>query len=379
MGIKNKSKYFSLNHFYSKIFLFVNFIAAISVGLSYLSIYISPEKIWFLAFFGLAYPYILIVNIFFILIWVFKKKLWFLVSLFFILLGCNHFDDFFQIRFFSSETKLTKPFKIMSYNVRIFDLYNWGKNWTYNKKNRDHIFNLIKQEQPDIICFQEFYSDLKGEFVSPDSMTKFMKAKYYHDYYNVITKKNYRFGIATFSTFPIVGKGEIHFNKTKNSSIYTDLKIGEDTVRIFNCHLESLHFHLDDYNFVDSILDPEKEQITGSKKIYRKLKNAFIKRSHQANTLSEKIKESQYPVFVCGDFNDSPISFAYHKVRGNLQDAFEESGNGIGNTYKGLLTSYRIDFILHSNSIKVANYKTIKVNYSDHYPISSLFEINSRK
>jgi endonuclease/exonuclease/phosphatase family metal-dependent hydrolase len=378
MAIKNKSGYFALQSFYSKVFLFLNFLAAISIGLAYLSIYISPDKVWFLAFFGLAYPYILIINAFFILVWILSRKLWFLVSVFFILLGCNHFDDFFQFHIFSSEKKLSKPLKIMSYNVRVFDLYNWGKNWSYNKKNRDSIFNLIKQEQPDIICFQEFYSDSLGEFVSPDSMAHFMKAKYYHDHYNVITKKKYRFGIATFSAFPIIGTGEIKFKNTQNSSIYTDLQIGDDTVRIFNCHLESLHFHADDYNFVDSILVPEKEQLNGGKKIYRKLRNAFVKRSHQAGILAKKIKESPYPVFVCGDFNDSPISFAYHQVRGNLEDVFEETGNGIGNTYRGLLTSYRIDFILHSKSIEVADYRTIRVNYSDHYPITSLFQLKKK-
>ncbi len=378
MQQEKSNGYFSLKRGYSKIFLFINFLAAMSVGLSYLSIYISPEKAWLLAFFGLAYPYILIVNIFFIIIWIFARKLWFLLSVIFVLLGANHFNDFFQVNLFAKQSKLKAPFKMMSYNVRLFDLYNWGKNWTYNKKNRNLIYQFLQKEQPDIICFQEYFTDTLGKFNLSDSVARYMKAKHYYEYYNV-TNRDHRFGLATFSSFPIVGQGAIRFSKSKNSSIYVDLKIESDTVRVFNIHMESIHFQKDDYNFVDSILNPEKEQISRSKKIYRKLRNAFTKRSHQADMLAESIAKSPYPVFACGDFNDSPISYAYHKVRGSLNDAFEETGSGMGNTYRGELASFRIDFILHSNSIKIADYNTVKVDYSDHYPISCMFELQRKK
>lgn len=376
MGKKIRD-YFLLQRFFSKIFLFFNFLAAFSVGLSYLSIYVSPEKAWILAFFGLAYPYILLANLFFIIIWIISRKLWFLLSVSFILLGANHFNDFIQINTFSEKVKLSEPLKIMSYNVRLFDLYNWGKNWSYNKINRNNIYALLKQEQPDIICFQEYFSDSAGNFNSADSIVKFLKAKYYHEHFNVFNKDNC-FGLATFSVFPIVGQNTIKFPKSKNLTIYTDLKVGEDTIRVFNIHLESIHFQKDDYNFVDSILDPEKEQISRSKKIYRKLRSAFKKRSHQADMVAAVIAKSPYPVFACGDFNDSPVSYAYHKVRGSLQDAFEESGNGVGNTYRGLLYSLRIDFILHTNSIKVTGYNTLQVDYSDHYPVSCMFELQKK-
>ncbi|MBI5219254.1 MAG: endonuclease/exonuclease/phosphatase family protein [Bacteroidia bacterium] len=377
MNLKKYSTYYSLKKFYSKAFLLINIPVAAAVGLSYLSIYISPEKAWYLAFFGLAYPYILIANLFFILIWLLARKIWFMVSLLCIMSGYNHFNDFFQFTIRSDKILKSGSFKVISYNVRLFDLYNWGKNWTYNKKNRNKIFEFIRQEQPEIICFQEFFSDTGGEFISPDTIARFMKAKNYHDYYTA-HNRNHNFGIATFTAYPIVKKGCINFPHTNNICIYTDIKINRDTFRIYNCHLASLHFHATDYNFVDSIFDPDKGQIDKSKKIFRKLKKAFMKRAQQVDIISEEIKKSPYPVIVCGDFNDAPISYAYHKMRGSLSDAFEESGNGTGNTYRGLFISYRIDYILHSKKLKSYNFSISHTDYSDHYPVKCFFEISKK-
>ena len=110
------------------------------------------------------------------------------------------------------------------------------------------------------------------------------------------------------------------------------------------------------------------------KDISHRLKYAFRKRAHQADVLSDHIHTSPYPVIVCGDFNDTPVSYTYHKIRGDLVDAFIESGRGIGNTYSGMFPSYRIDYILHSRNLRSGGFETVRVDYSDHFPVSCLFE-----
>lgn len=110
------------------------------------------------------------------------------------------------------------------------------------------------------------------------------------------------------------------------------------------------------------------------KDISYRLKYAFKKRAHQADVLTEHIQSSPYPVIVCGDFNDTPVSYSYRKIRKDLVDAYIKSGRGIGNTYSGVFPSYRIDYILHSRDIQSVGFETIKVNYSDHYPVSCMFE-----
>jgi len=76
-------------------------------------------------------------------------------------------------------------------------------------------------------------------------------------------------------------------------------------------------------------------------------------------------------VVVMGDFNDTPQSYAYRKIKRSLHDAFRRAGNGFGNTYAGELPSFRIDYILFSNSYIPYEFKRIKTNYSDHFPITT--------
>jgi endonuclease/exonuclease/phosphatase family metal-dependent hydrolase len=92
--------------------------------------------------------------------------------------------------------------------------------------------------------------------------------------------------------------------------------------------------------------------------------------------LSAHIRQSPYPTIVCGDFNDTPVSYTYHKMRGKLVDAFIESGSGIGNTYLGNFPSFRIDYIFHSKSFRSCCFRTDRINMSDHYPVMCTLSLN---
>ncbi len=366
---KSKSKFKGL---FIKSLILLNILSVISLLLSYSSVYISPAKFSFTAFFGLAYPYILLLNLFFIVVWILLRNRWLLLSLIAVLGGYSYLNDFFSISFNKKEN--SHEYKILSYNVRLFDIYNWGKNWSYNKTNRNKIYNYLKNENADIICFQEYFADTLGEFSKSDSIAKITSIKNLHEHFPT-KNKHHRFGIATFSRFPIINKGLISFQKSNNLAIYTDVVIEKDTIRIYNCHLRSIHFRQEDYNFVDSILNPKKEQVNSGLKLYKKLNLAFIKRAEMVDVISQHIAKSPYPVFVCGDFNDTPVSYAYHKMLGNLKDAFCETGNGIGYTYGGITMPFRIDYILHSNKISTSEFITEKIDYSDHFPIKCKFSI----
>lgn len=307
-----------------------------------------------------------------------KKEL--LVSLIAILLGINHLNDFIPIRLGKTNTKglieeNSHQIKLLSYNVRLFNIYEWISE---DGTNQD-IFNFIKSEKPDIICLQEFYSSSKKDY-RPEKIKKlFSDTPYSHIHYSFKNNKNSGYGIATFSKYPIINQGTISFPKTSNEAIYTDIVIDDDTIRVYNNHLQSVHLQKRNYNFLDTLsLRYDDEHIREIKDISSRLKTAYIKRSAQVDAISAHIKSSAYPVIVCGDFNDTPISYSYRKMRKGLKDAFISSGQGAGSTYQGIFPYFRIDYIFHDQHFTPILFEKVETKLSDHYPILCIFELEHK-
>lgn len=341
---------------------------------SHLATIVPPDKFWPLAFAGLAYPIFLAANILFFLFWIIKRKAFFLVSLTVILFGYNHISNTFQL-----SSRVQDPshkgisLDVLSYNVRVFDLYNYLPGWRPNYANRNNILEFLQQKDFDIICFQEFVHDRSGVFKTLDTIPGLIRARHSHFEYSVSSRNVNFFGLATFSAYPIINKGRIELStKGGNQCIFSDIKINNDTIRVYNIHMESIGLSREDYIVMEEVLKgTEQEQISeGGKRILRRLRAAFVKRASQARKVSEHIARSPYPVILAGDFNDTPVSYVYKKMRGDLDDAFS-SGSGFGQTYIGAFPSFRIDYILHSPEFTSFNFKTGEQKYSDHYPVST--------
>lgn len=341
----------------TNIVLLINLVAAVCLALVYLSVYVSPAKIWAPALVGLAYPYILFVNVVFGLYWLFVRAKYALVSLVVVLAGFNHLTNYFQ---FDARHTDKKGLVICSYNVKGF----YQNGYKEAPENAQNILDFLKEKKPDIVCFQEIsllnkrgFDGFREKF-DLEGLPKYADAKRSH-------------GPVTLSNFPIINSGETHFANTGNMIVFTDVVTKTDTLRIFNCHLESYRFTPDDISSLDSISLARKTQNMKEVRLFgSKLKKAFIKRAEQAEYLRKMVDESPYPVIICGDFNDTPVSYTYNTVLGNLKDAFVQSGVGIGNTYLGRLPSFRIDYILHSPIFEAYNFEIDHVDYSDHYPVS---------
>ncbi len=353
-------------------------LALIAICLSYLSMFVSPEYFWMLAFMGLGYPILLIVNILFVIYWLIVRRKTALFSLVIILVGWGKIGDVYQISSNNNYENISKDtlLKVMSYNVRLFDLYNW----TENKNTRNNILELIRNQHSDIICFQEFFHEDTGIFNTLDTLKEIQEAKNVHIDYSAHVKNVNHWGIATFTKFPIVDKGLIHFkDSSDNISIFTDVLFHKDTIRIYNLHLESIRFRRADYEALKEITGKEDEtNLDGPQRIISRMRRAYIRRARQTNVIREHIEASPHPVIVCGDFNDTPTSYAYHQIAKNLDDSYREKGNGIGSTYVGMIPFLRIDYVLYDPIyFEALDFKIIKKRYSDHYPVVSTLKLNA--
>ncbi len=352
---------------------FIDIILITALLLSFLAQYTPPSISIIISLLGMAFPYIILTFILFsFLLLFFKQFKLFIIHLIIILLNWNAILLQIQVMPSKEETIQANDFKLMSYNVKVFDLYNW-KN---KDRNKDSIINFIKRSQPNIISFQEFYHDNK--LFKLKELSKRLNMPYYYIEETNSPTPNNHFGIAIMSQYRIINSQKINLPNTSNAAFYCDILTPQkDTIRIFNCHLESYHFSYQDYKTVRKP-QVKKEKIDLYKPVFQRLKTALIKRSYQAEKISSMINASPYPVILTGDFNDTPHSYTYHQISHHLKDAFVETGYGMSHTYEGDFPSFRIDYILYSNDLESYNYQKYEVNLSDHYPISCYFRIKNK-
>ena len=349
------------------IIIFLNILAAVSLALAYLCCFVNPETIWWIGFFGLAYMYILLINICFILFWALsRKKIWILISTVTVLAGWSFVGKNLQL--FEkeiSDEEMENSFKILSFNVQGFT----QRNTVQHDGEMVNIFDFFQEEDADIICLQEYsVNQWKKEDLKEENVRKQLnKTPFYH---SEISRN--RSGIATFSKYPIIRKELVYADKSNNACMCSDLLIGADTVRVYNVHLKSVGLQDEQLELLYDVEINEYEwaDVYTVKSMIRQMKSSSLVRAQQVKILSSHIAQSPYPVIICGDFNEPPTSFSYRKVRGNLNDAFVESGAGRSATFDvGRIASLRIDYILYSDVFKAYDYEMQRIVLSDHFPV----------
>ena len=315
----------------NRILFIINSLLLLLLLVSYIVPKVNPEFFWYISLLGIIFPLLLILNTLFAVYWIISWKKYFWANVVIITLGLSHIYKIVanqknQIDFKElNELQINKKHQfdqlinIMTYNVRLF---NQNENLN-DDKIENKILDMVKEEKPDILCFQEF------------NLTE--KTKEIFNFFNYKSNNDNKLQILT--NFKVLKSGYI---QSKNICIYKDIVLN-DTIRIYNIHLQS--------NWVKT------------------MKYSYQKRVNEAIKIKKHINKSPYPVIICGDFNDTPISYTYSQLKEGLLDSFEESGIGIGNSYVSIPT-LRIDYILHSKEYKSYNYKKNKYKLSDHYPIS---------
>lgn len=347
-------------------------ILLLGLTLAYLCPFVHPSTWWILPFFGLAYPVIMVLVLLTLLYWTIKKSTWAIVVLVVILLGGKlHFRTLAMPFAYGEVSEHADSLRVLSYNVRLFDLFDYESN---QFANRDAIFQYVQEASADVVCFQEFYhQDKPTRFPTRDTLFSLLKAPYHHERYSHTLRGRQNFGIAMFSKYPIIMRGDVQFddpnNEGHNYCIFADIVKGKDTFRIYNVHLQSIKLKQDDYTLFEEEAAVESEMKAKTKVIVNKLRTAYPKRAQQALQVVEHMEQSPYPVVVCGDFNDTPMSYVYNTFYSRYRDAFRYASSGIGVTYAGKVPAGRIDYIFHSPELQSSHFKIQEKVHSDHRAI----------
>ena len=358
-----------MKKFFCIIMIILNVIVAISLILACLCSFINPNTVWWIGFFGLAYTYLLAVNLCFVVFWVLLRnhKL-VMISLISIFIGWPFIGR--NIQLFAKEIpdeEMEKSFKVLSFNVQGFAQLKKEQ----PDGNNLNLFDFLREKDAGIICMQEFVTSRWTKGLNEKNIRQQLSSTPFC-HMELVGEYSYFTGVATFSKYPIIHKELVYSDSTANACICTDLLIGNDTVRVYNVHLKSVGFHYDDRHLLNNVVKKEygRSDLRAVKSILRQLAVSSFARVRQVKILSTHIAQSPYPVIICGDFNDPPTSYSYQRLRGNRKDAFIEAGSGRSATYHiGRIASLRIDFILYSDIFKAYNYESPRVQLSDHFPV----------
>jgi len=356
--------------FTKRFFIYSNIAVVFFFLLACLVPYLNPQSWWVIAFLGLAFPFLLVIVTFYLFGWlIILKPRYALISATALLLSFKSIMVFFAFHNTSSFITKKEPntIRVVSWNVARF--VELKKNTNKGSETRLKMFDLIKQQDADVLCLQEFHTSTNPEYY--DNITPIQQELGYPYYYFSFDNDgdNHYYSSIIFSRYPIIDTGKIRYPRPSLPDVllHTDLKVNDDTIRVFATHLQSLQFGKKDYQRLDKIKNARDSLLSNSRSILSKLKKGFSYRSIQADLAHEIINDSPHPVLVCADLNDVPNSYTYFTVRGNMQDAFLKKGFGIGRTFAALSPTLRIDYIFTDKHFRITQFNRIVKKYSDHY------------
>ena len=335
---------------FNKIMFLLNVVLTVSTFIAYALPFLAPNVFPILSVLTLFMPLFFILNGLFFIYWgiQFKKRM--ILSGLVLLMGITFINKFYK---FSAKEypKTENDFTVMSYNVRLFNVFKW--------LDRDdvpaNILAFINDKNPDILCIQEFSNSANIDL------------KVYRHRYIFMDGKQIKTAQAIFSKFPIIDQGIIFFPNSNNIVVFADIKKGKDIIRVYNMHLQSIKISPDVSEINENIdaIDQGKSQ-----KLFNRITKAFKKQQQQAEMIREHKKDCPYPIIICGDLNNSAFSYVYRNIKGKLKDTFEEAGIGFGPTYKFRYYPARIDYILADDKMTVKKFESFpEFENSDHYPI----------
>ncbi len=358
---------------FNSLIVTINVLFVLLLIASAYSDHVSPDSFLFFSYLGLAFPILCVVNLCFVFYWMFVWEWRYLligVVGFFICWG--PVQTYFPFHRHLKEVPKENTIKVLTYNVMGFDYKN------HTKEEPNPILKYIAESGADIVCLQEYAVGKSDKFLTSKKVYNALKM---YPYRSVIPIRNagvLTVGIAVFSKYPISNSRRIKYDSDSNASSIHELKVNGKKLTLINNHLESFKLTMEDRSryteFVKHLNAETFDEARGA--LTQKLGTAFQIRAKQAEAIAAEVAKAKSDyIMVCGDFNDTPISYAHHTIQGDLLDAYAEAGQGMGVTYNRNIFWFRIDHILHSSNMKAINTTVDKFQHSDHYPLWSYLQL----
>ena len=322
---------------------------------------LNPTDYPILSTVGMTFPFFLLANMAFLVFWlVFKcSRAWLPVVGFFL----AYVPINIYIPLHTSQEVPDGTIKLISYNV-----CSYGGNYKY-ENGFEKVLGYLNDQQPDIVCIQED-ADTWRRYV----FKEYSKTFAYNDTLVLANNELTLNALGIHTRFPIVKRERIAYSSLSNGSAAWWLKVDNDTLIVINNHFESCHLSTQDRNQYRHIIKgeiPRDSLRTESQMLLVKLAEANAKRAGQIRTVRKYVESHPgYPIVLCGDFNDNPISYSRHTMSTVLTDCFVATGRGVGLSYNQKAFSFRIDHVFCSEDIQPFNCQVdSEMDASDHYPV----------
>lgn len=358
---------------YNFIGALINLIAGAALIFASYSHKLSPEDFYYTTYLSLAFPIILAVNAVLLLFWIIQWNKVGIITVAALVISSGSIFLYSPLHIIPAKAESADTLSVMTYNVHYF-----GQLIPHKPGSPNPVIEYIKKENADIVCLQEYAYGFNKKFLqSEDIDTAFAKV---YPYRKVWLKDNAysAAGVACLSKYPITDSEELFPEKEINGASLYRISIGDRKLALLVNHLESNKLSIEDRSFFNYLTKHIEETDTllpeVKKHLAWKLTAASRIRASQADVIAEKIKELGEDVIVCGDFNDTPQSYVYSKIRGELGDAYAKTGTGPGITYNADRFYFRIDHILYGKGLRPIYTKIGDIKDSDHYPLKALFE-----
>ena len=366
---------------------------------------ISPETNSWLPLLGLAFPVFFALMVLAFFYWLIQAKWRSLFALSCLLLNLGQASLYIQWNDLSAESLESrriseeakgsdggasaeflnlnaKLLKVMTYNAQLFGLYQNESSVdivnTEYMPAMDSFLRVLKAENADVVCLQEVYAKAGGL----KALARFLKAEGGFDYSQTYTLSDRRpYGMMILSKYLIKRWKPLSLgSNTGNMAMWVDIEIPSEykflrnaRIRIYNLHLQSFRFAKKDYEVMQKQTQQKEIDMEGSKGIITRLRLGYQKRAQQVGIVKQSVLDCDFPKVICGDFNDTPMSYTYNQFQLFLLDAFRAGGWGLGTTYVGRLPAGRIDYLFYSPLLSASQFQIQKQTRSDHRAISCVF------